>query len=1487
MRTSILTFCVVFMLVGCTADETHVTADFGFDGTCVNCHKGLSAGHVHANYKLTCVECHGGNDQVPVPEGAADDTGTPPKYRDPSLVAAAHVRPKPGLARFFFANGLDDNGNGQTDEGPTFDGTGTTLVDKGEAFEPGLHGEGPGEFVDTELSRDLNYTRFLNPGDLRVATVGCGSRNASAPGAGGCHQETVDIARRNIMVNQGAVINGAYYGNESWRPEFQAARGNTPDPRAGGYAYGLDYDGADACILVADGAPKFDSTCLEMRATAQDPAVAAGAPGNAGLPAFEIAEGTIKPPDRTPATTTVAQEGAGNSRYAPWGGQPITNPEATLASLAPVPNGNLAPGIPDPVDVILRTFRAYYPLNYPGSTTNFNFTFGTSILPEVARFKTANAYGRGHSSGCSACHAPYAYDGSRAPTRVRQDDGSYVDVVDPTTKHREWTPEQDTAVVAGQERLVGRAVKAQEQVDTGRAQQKTYSLNHAMTTKIDTDTCGLCHGFVTRINLAYQGMAEEEQRDQLARRAPIAFTTPGNRTQVQILDSWVREDNISGTPTIVRPAGLAVIEAAKMRDAALAAKGLIPGAGGCKQAVFTEDCNNNGELDTSLVLERTDEDGNVIATETINEDANGNGKLDLIDRVPREKSIDGRQMRYVYGGRNGSTRQMDVHFERGMHCIDCHFLQDVHGDGHVYSTNWDAIEIECEDCHGARERTNFLTSGPNGGNDLRAPRDENLRPYFEEVGGAVIQRSRVTPGVFWKVPQTVDQTSPYATEAHAQQHVAAPGEGSTFAGLQGQSQLQTAKLECATCHSSWVLNCMGCHVDLNIGDKQRTTIDAAGGVTKSAGENEVWLSNANNPGHVNFQLLGLLRAPFVLGTSGISEKGRLATFRSSMQVHASVTDATGNTIVDNATFTTFQAKDGNSGRSNVATSGVAMNQTMPHTVRPSEARGCESCHPLVDAQGRTRNEHVLAETYGLGTGAYPYIGDWVLAAGSGANGGLELFEYKKERELGANIAGASQRFPGMIVNPLDRVAGKVEPIFDGTGGVPATGIAVDVALIRNFNPTPVLGSTEPPSLADLAVAAVDAGGLGRLVITNITGRGHPASARPPLSNTGRSFVLPLPGAPRALAHLSPDVSDPFVYVAVGAQGVSVVRIDGPPGSTSVASVVRTVALPSARVATDVVLAGDLLYVGTQEGTIEAFSIADPTTPVPVSSTMIGAAVNDLVVAGFVLYIATPMGVTTLVLDDPQHPAAPTGRTQAFLGPPANGLAVSGGHVFVSAGPAGVVELDLRTPADGVSKGNIAATLAPGQVINAVDVVMTKLPGQTWLMVLDATGDLWGLKLDSTKSIRERCFPDPFTSDCLLELDFYDATVMGRDPSFDPLTNTFDAAATDPSAVTFFRQARTILTSGRHLARPAMWEAINTLTGRRLRDSFMPGSGTLSLPVMQTMRGVKVCETTQPSTSPSGLGALGYAMGGGCAPFAGSMRPAPKFQPPRGLSSSTR
>ena len=1525
MKSIIALASFVVLFAACAAKETKLQEDFAFDGTCVNCHAGMSAGHTHQNYKLRCVDCHGGNDQIDIPADAAND---PAIFRDPVLIGMSHVLPVKDLARFYYANGVDDDGDGKIDEGPTFDNdlNPTQVIDFGEELEPNLHGQGIGEFFDTELNRDLNYTRWLNPGDLRVATIGCGGRNRAAIDAGvneagnGCHQDTIDIVRRSIMVNQAAVTNGAYYGNESFRTEFidQRKLSNSVDidPRAGAFGYQLDYDGADGCVddkdavaeFAANGPggrvqPKFDSACLQLRAAMEDAAVAAGAPGNEGLPAFEIAQGSIGPAAGSAKNVSEKQIGAvigkdkdgndvrGGTRL-PWGGLPTTGDERDI--IAPLLNnvdafkGVVGDNVPDPVDLILRTFRAYYPQNYPGSTTNFNFTFGTSILPDIARFATNNPFGRGHSSGCAGCHMIYNYNGNREATLVVQDDGTVVPVTDPTTKHREFDPAQDFGVVDGVDRLIGRIVFKVQQ-DKGFKgdnkpvpQQKTYSKNHLLTAKIDTDTCGLCHGFVTRINYAYQGLAEEEQRDQLARRAPITFTTPTG-TKVAINDSWVREDNDDNndgtkdlTPTIHKGdkdgVALDVIAKAKKRDADLAAQGFIPGNGGCAQEQFSEDCNNDGELETELTLEQKDIDGNVIKSITINEDLNMNGTLDLIDRLPRENSIDGRQVRYVYGGRNGSTRQMDVHFQVGMACIDCHFVQDIHGDGHVYTTNWDNIEIECEDCHGsATTKATLVTSGPNGGNDLTKGVNDDLERFFERRNGKIIQRSRVVLGLTWEVPQTVDQQSPYALEGHGNGHVGEQGEGSTFEGDQGQSKLLEAKVECATCHNGWIHNCMGCHVEVSSGDPQRKTVAADNSIQVLANENEVWMSNAPNPGHINFQLLGLLRAPFVLGTGSKTEKGRLSLFRSSMQAQVTVQDPiTRETVLDNATFTTFQGIDGNSGRMNVATSGVAMNQTMAHTVRPQESRGCELCHQLVDDQGRARNEHILAQTFGVGTGAAPYVGDWAIAAGLN---GIELYEYKSERELATQLKGASERFPGLVVNPgalangsnlqgggNKQTPGNVEPQLGGT-------TANDVLLIRNFNPEPAIGGTQAPTLRDVAVLATDNNGV---LVVDITRRGVTGEVRPNVGDANKVFQLNVGATPVALAHLSPDVSDPFVYAAVGNQGIAVIKIENAPSAAQAAASHVGANVPlNGKTTTSIAISGDIAYLGTAEGFVEVVSLADPNKPVAKGEFNVGSQINQVFVSGFLLYAATEKGITALDLTNVEVPAPPAGNavvTFVDQTAPARGVYVSEGHAYV-ASAAGVFDVDYRTVATPVVVENMSDVR--GQTVNARDVVVSRMPGQLWVLALDSNGDLVGLKQDRTQALYEKCYPNPGTAGCLLDMEFMDATQgASRDPSFDPINKVFDNPEVDPSALTAFRQPHAILGSGKRLAQPAQWEQINTLTGRRVRDSFMAGSGTLSTEVMQTMRSIQVCETADASTNPSGLNLLGYFLNGTCTAFTG-------------------
>ena len=46
----------------------------------------------------------------------------------------------------------------------------------------------------------------------------------------------------------------------------------------------------------------------------------------------------------------------------------------------------------------------------------------------------------------------------------------------------------------------------------------------------------------------------------------------------------------------------------------------------------------------------------------------------------------------------------DIHLEKGMHCVDCHFRQDSHGNGNLYNEPRAAIEITCVDCHGSLKR---------------------------------------------------------------------------------------------------------------------------------------------------------------------------------------------------------------------------------------------------------------------------------------------------------------------------------------------------------------------------------------------------------------------------------------------------------------------------------------------------------------------------------------------------------------------------------------------------------------------------------------------------------------------------------------------------------------------------------------------------------------------------------------------------------------
>jgi hypothetical protein len=60
----------------------------------------------------------------------------------------------------------------------------------------------------------------------------------------------------------------------------------------------------------------------------------------------------------------------------------------------------------------------------------------------------------------------------------------------------------------------------------------------------------------------------------------------------------------------------------------------------------------------------------------------------------------------------------DIHLEMGMQCIDCHFEQDNHGDGHLYGATRDAVSEDCADCHGTAEKPAMILQYLNEGTSV-------------------------------------------------------------------------------------------------------------------------------------------------------------------------------------------------------------------------------------------------------------------------------------------------------------------------------------------------------------------------------------------------------------------------------------------------------------------------------------------------------------------------------------------------------------------------------------------------------------------------------------------------------------------------------------------------------------------------------------------------------------------------------------------------
>src|SRR6267154_1215731 len=171
----------------------------------------------------------------------------------------------------------------------------------------------------------------------------------------------------------------------------------------------------------------------------------------------------------------------------------------------------------------------------------------------------------------------------------------------------------------------------------------------------------------------------------------------------------------------------------------------------------------------------------------------------------------------------------DIHLEKGMQCVDCHFEQDSHGGGKLYSEPRAATELDCVDCHGTiSQRATLVTSGPAapaGGTFLEALRTPWGQRRFERREGKLYQRSMMDQHLEWEVVQTLDSITPGNPHYNEKSHLAKTlrTDGVTWGDVpKDESQLAHANssMTCYGCHTSWTPNCFGCHLSMTANEKR-------------------------------------------------------------------------------------------------------------------------------------------------------------------------------------------------------------------------------------------------------------------------------------------------------------------------------------------------------------------------------------------------------------------------------------------------------------------------------------------------------------------------------------------------------------------------------------------------------------------------------------------------------------------------------------------
>ncbi|MCX6270287.1 MAG: hypothetical protein NTU44_03535 [Bacteroidetes bacterium] len=150
-------------------------------------------------------------------------------------------------------------------------------------------------------------------------------------------------------------------------------------------------------------------------------------------------------------------------------------------------------------------------------------------------------------------------------------------------------------------------------------------------------------------------------------------------------------------------------------------------------------------------------------------------------------------------GRVFSYTGSDIHYQKGMGCIDCHGSYELMGDGNAYRHKEQAVMVQCIDCHRKdtgntvklreADRETQLIYG------LRGWKEDERKMAVTEKGNRPLSNTCLAGDSAWMmVGKTTGKTMKMKPPAAA--------------CTKGKAH---SRLSCEACHTEWVPQCIGCH----------------------------------------------------------------------------------------------------------------------------------------------------------------------------------------------------------------------------------------------------------------------------------------------------------------------------------------------------------------------------------------------------------------------------------------------------------------------------------------------------------------------------------------------------------------------------------------------------------------------------------------------------------------------------------------------------